>query len=283
MALPTFLIIGAPKAGTTSLYHYVGQHPDVFTSAVKEPGFFWTHRTEAKIDTLEDYQKLFRGSESFRAVGEGSPTYLSDENAPALIKELIPNAKLLAILRDPYKRAFSDFVFLRLRGQEPETAFLEAVEADFARPAERRINYVGQGLYHRNLSRYLSFFDKSQLKIVLLEDLEANPDAVLADVFRFLEVDPSVKVDTSVRLTQSGVPRFRMIHWLLSDRNPVKRWLTPVFPTGVQKALRQVRSANLEKQSMSPAERQALAVHFEADLDQLEQLLDRDLGHWRAG
>ena len=76
MALPTFIIIGAPKAGSTSLYHYVGQHPDVFTSRIKEPRFFWTHRTSDHTETLEDYEKLFRGSERYQAVGEGSPAYL---------------------------------------------------------------------------------------------------------------------------------------------------------------------------------------------------------------
>ena len=283
MALPTFLIIGAPKAGSTSLYHYVGQHPDVFTSAVKEPGFFWTYKTEGKVETLQEYQKLFKGSETFKAVGEGSPTYLSDENAPSLIKELIPDAKLVAILRDPYERAFSDFVFLRLRGQEPEEAFLRAVQADNGRPAEHRFNYIGQGLYHRNLARYLALFDRDQMKVVLLDDLQTRPDDVVSEVFSFLEVDPSVQVDTTVTLTQSGVPRLRMIHWLLSDRNPVKRWLTPLVPERAQRSMRRVRSANLEKQTMSPADRRALASHFEADLDQLEKLLDRDLSRWRAG
>ena len=283
MALPTFLIIGAPKAGSTSLYHYVGQHPDVFTSAVKEPGFFWTYKTEGKVETLQEYQKLFKGSETFKAVGEGSPTYLFDENAPRLIKELIPGAKLVAILRDPYERAFSDFVFLRLRGQEPEEAFLRAVHADNGRPAELRFNYIGQGLYHRNLARYLSIFDRDQMKVVLLDDLQTRPDDVVSEVFSFLEVDPSVQVDTTVTLTQSGVPRLRMIHWLLSDRNPVKRWLTPLVPERAQRSMRRVRSANLEKQTMSPDDRRELASHFEADLDQLEKLLDRDLSSWRAG
>jgi hypothetical protein len=283
MALPTFLIIGAPKAGSTSLYYYVGQHPDVFTSAVKEPGFFWTYKTEGKVETLQEYQRLFKGSESFKAVGEGSPTYLSDENAPRLIKDLIPDAKLVAILRDPYARAFSDFVFLRLRGQEPEDAFLQAVNADIGRPPEHRFNYIDQGLYHRNLARYLSHFDRNQLKVVLLDDLQSRPEGVVSEVFSFLGVDPSVQVDTTVTLTESGVPRRRLIHWLLSDRNPIKRWLTPLAPARAQTSLRRVRSANLEKQTMSPADRRALASHFEGDIDQLERLLERDLSHWRAG
>lgn len=282
MTLPNFLIIGAPKAGSTSLYHYVGQHPDIFTSEVKEPGYFWTYRTPGKVEKLEAYQNLFRGSEGFKAVGEGSPTYLSDENAPRLIKELIPNAKLVAILRNPYERAFSQFVFLRLRGQETEETLLAAVEADNARPISERLNYVDQGLYHRNLSRFLSFFDRDQLKVVLLEDLEARPHDVVAEIFSFLDVDPSVTVDTSDKLTESGVPRRKLMHWLLSDRNPLKRGLTPLVPRRLKKAVRRLRSANLEKQAMSQADRTMLAKYFEEDIDRLEVLLGRDLSKWRA-
>ena len=283
MALPNFLIIGAPKAGSTSLYHYVGQHPEVFTSAVKEPGFFRTYRSQGTIANREDYEELFRGSEKYKAVGEGSPVYLSDENAPKRIKDLIPDAKLIAILRDPYERAFSQFVFLRLRGQEPETAFLAAVHGDIARPAPQRSNYVEQGLYHRSLTRYLSHFEDHQMKVVLLDDLEVRPDEVVSEVFSFLEVDSSVKVDTTDKLTQSGVARLKPLHWLLSDRNPVKRTLAPRLPVAAKKAFRRIRASNLERQTMSRADRRALAPFFEDDIERLEKLLGRDLRSWRAG
>ena len=283
MALPTFIIIGAPKAGSTSLYHYVGQHPEVFTSPVKEPRFFWTYRTSSHTESLSDYEDLFRGSEGYKAVGEGSPAYLSDENTPRLIKELIPNVKLMAILRDPYERAFSHFVFSRLRGEETEEDFLEAIRVDGARGLSEQVGYIENGLYYRNLSRYRTLFPGDQIKVIMLEDLEERPTDVMKDVFSFLEVDPSIEVDTSEKLTPSGVPRLRAMHWFLSDRNPIKRRLGPLIPKRAKKALRQVRVANLRRQTLSPTDRLALAPYFEEDIKRLEKLLLRDLGHWRAG
>ena len=283
MSLPNFIIIGAPKAGSTSLYHYVGQHPDVFTSRVKEPRFFWTHRTSAHTETLDEYEKLFQGSERFQAVGEGSPAYLADENTPRLIKDLIPDVKLIAILRDPYERAFSQFVFLRLRKTEREATFLAAIEADEALDLAQKVGYVENSLYHRNLSRYLSVFSPEQIKVVLLEDLQERPPEVMKEVFSFLDVDPSVDVDTSEKLTQSGVPHLSAMHWFLSDRNPIKRLLGPLVPKAAKKIIRRIRTANLRKQTLSMADRRALAPYFDDDVEQLETLLNRDLSHWLAG
>jgi hypothetical protein len=132
MPLPNFMVIGAPKAGTTSLWYYLRQHPEVFPGGHKEPGYFWSGKIykEGKAQTLESYEELFEGSEQYRAVGDGSPTYLADEQAADQIFELIPAARLVAILRDPCARAFSEFVFQRMRKDEPEASFLDAIKAD---------------------------------------------------------------------------------------------------------------------------------------------------------
>jgi hypothetical protein len=282
MPLPNFLIIGAPKAGSTSLYYYVSQHPEVFTSKVKEPGFFRTYKKEGRFESLESYMELFQGSEAFKAVGEGSPQYLSDIDAPVRIKQLLPGAKLIAILRDPYQRAFSQYVFLRMRGQEPESDFIGAVEADLIRSPDERTNYVGQSLYHESVTRYLAHFAPRQMKIVLLEDMESDPDAVMSDVFTFLGVDPNIKVDTSEKLTPSGVPRIRFLDWFLSSRNPIKTVSADVLPMTAKKLFRRARSANLKRQSISDRERRRLAPYFENDVARLERLLGRDLSLWKS-
>ncbi|HKZ29722.1 MAG TPA: sulfotransferase domain-containing protein [Acidimicrobiia bacterium] len=284
MALPNFMLIGAGKAGSTSLWHYVVQHPDVFPPKQKEPSYFWTdkHSRPGKAETLEAYQSLFEGSESYKAVGDASPTYLVDENAPHEIRKMIPDVKLIAILRDPCARAFSEFMMHRMRQDEPERRFLDAVAADPSRPIDHRLNYIETGLYHKHLSRYLSVFPAGQLKVVLNDDLKGEPKEVMKDVFEFLGLDADVAIDTDVEFNVSGVPKIKALHWLLTKNHSIKRGLLPLLPKGLIKSLRRAKNANLERQFMTPQERAALLPSFEADILELEKLLGRDLSHWRT-
>lgn len=147
--LPTFLVIGAAKAGTTSLYHYLGQHPQVFMSPVKEPGFFaleghpldfrgpgdeWLR--QATTTTLEAYQKLFEGVRDEPAVGEASVLYLHHHAAPEAIARYVPDVKLVAVLRDPVERAYSAFLYQTRNGREPLADFEEALRAEPRRIAD---------------------------------------------------------------------------------------------------------------------------------------------------
>ena len=284
MPLPNFMVIGAPKAGTTSLWHYLRQHPEVFPGGHKEPGYFWSGKIykEGKAQTLESYKKLFEGSEEYRAVGDGSPTYLADDHAPDQIFELIPSVRLIAILRDPVARAFSEFVFQRMRKDEPEESFLDAIRTDPDRPDGQRINYIATGLYYRHLSRFLSVFPDDQIKVIFNEDLKADRQRVVREVFTFLGIDSDVPIDTDIELTVSGVPKVKGLHWLLAGKNPIKRALAPLLPKRLVKSLRRAKNVNLERQFITPEERSALIPFFEADIVELERLLDRDLSHWRT-
>jgi Sulfotransferase domain len=284
MALPNFLIIGAAKAGTTSLWHYLTAHPDIFMSKVKEPDYFKTHKNDRRgvTETLEAYERLFEGSGSFDAVGEASPTYFADEQAVRKIKETLPGVKLVAILRDPCSRAFSEFTFQRLRGEEPIPDFLTAIEADASRTGDTRIDYIGFGLYHRNLSRYFAEFPAERIKVVFNEDLRRDAQRVVSDIFGFLGVDPTVRVSTEAELMVSGVPRVKLLHWLLGRHNLLKDTIGPWLPGWARDAARKLKNANLQRQSMTETERAAIHGYFADDIRQLEQLLRVDLGHWRA-
>jgi Sulfotransferase domain len=283
VVLPNFLIIGAAKAGTTSLWHYLRQHPEVFMSEVKEPNFFRTHKDSHLwvTDTLESYERLFEGSERFKAVGEASKL-LADEQAVHRIKAMLPNVKLVAILRDPYLRAFSEFTFHRMTGKEPIGHFLRAIEADASRPVDQRIDYIGHSLYYRNLSRYFAVFPSERIKVVFNDDLRRDPQMVVSSIFSFLDVDPFVSIDTKARLTVSGIPRVRALHWLLGPQNPMKEWIGPMLPPWARNAARRLKNANLQRQSITPEQRAALWEYFEDDITHLEQLLGVQLDLWRA-
>ena len=168
VALPNFLIIGAAKAGTTSLYRYLEQHPEVYMSPVKEPKFFAlggerldyrgpgdeARMRGASVTSLEDYRELFRGVSTETAVGEASTLYLYSERAAARIKHHVPDVKLIAVLRNPVDRAYSDFLHLVRDGIEPLTDFPQALEAEESRIRSRWApmwHYRRRGFYHPQL------------------------------------------------------------------------------------------------------------------------------------
>ena len=175
MTMPNFLVIGAAKSGTTSLYHYLGQHPQVYVSPVKEPNFFALEGekpdfrapgSEERINSwsvtdVEAYRALFEGAGEEEALGEASAMYLYSEKAPGRIRHHLPNTKLVAVLRDPVERAYSSFLHLKRNGREPLDDFVEALEAE-----ERRIrdnwewiwHYKNMGFYHEQLRRYHEAF-----------------------------------------------------------------------------------------------------------------------------
>ena len=301
--LPNFLIIGAMKAGTTSLCQYLNQHPQVYMSPIKEPNFFalegssldfsgaegkekiqrWLEREF--VTNIEEYRALFRRVSSEKAVGEASPMYLYNPVAPSRIKHYIPEAKVIAILRNPVERAYSAFVYMRRDGREPLSVFSEALQAEENRIAnnwEWIWHYKNVGFYYSQLKRYFDMFDQDQIKVYLYEDLKADPLHVVEDIFRYLGVDDSFNPDTSSKHNISGVPRNRALSWLLFERNPVKASLRLLLPEGMRRHVSvSLKSRSLLKApSLTPEVRRELIEVYQDDILKLEGLIGRDLSEW---
>lgn len=295
MAFPNFLVIGAPRAGTTSLQDYLGQHPDVFLSPRKEPRFFaygpegpdhsgpadpWTINQTETTDR-ESYEALFDGVEDESAIGEVTPIYLSDETSPKRIADHMPDARLVAVLRNPIERAFSDFVnMVRLR-REPLDDFEEALDEERRRIQEGWspfYHYRRKGFYARQLQRYLEHFEPSQIRIFRFEDLVADADRVARDVFRFLGVDPDVEVSTDRAFNASGLPRSEILQSIL--RSPPTRTALWALPDVFGRLATRVEAANLEKPTLSDHTYKALAGEYVGDVRRLEGLLGIDLDPW---
>src|ERR671929_75877 len=148
MTMPNFFIIGAMKSGTTALYYYLEQHPEVYMSPVKEPNFFCSQEQKNGADAVTDiraYERLFRGVLGETAVGEASHCYLYEPRAAAAIRRCVPEAKLLAILRNPIDRAFSHFLHMVRTGSEPLSDFAQALREEGAGSYKERTfqDYVG--------------------------------------------------------------------------------------------------------------------------------------------
>ncbi|MGQ9662575.1 MAG: sulfotransferase domain-containing protein [Kiritimatiellia bacterium] len=134
MTLPNFLIVGAPKAGTTSLFDYLGQHPEVYTPPVKEPCFF-SSGLPAFTHDLAEYEALFAGQTTQTAIGEASTTYLYDPDAARRIHDLLPEARIIIMLRNPAERAYSEWAYNALQLACEPLSFEAALEAEEERAA----------------------------------------------------------------------------------------------------------------------------------------------------
>jgi hypothetical protein len=207
MALPTFLIIGATKAGTTSLHHYLGQHPDVFVAPRKETNFFAQESalcfTGDAVTVPEEYEEQFSSAVSQKAVGESSPAYLAVPKAPRRIASLLPNIKLIMILRDPADRAYSHYTMRRAQGREDRETFEEVLLEPDRDPEH---SYTERGFYGLFLERYLKHFPREQLKIFLYEDLTKDTMNVVKECFEFIRVNPNFTPDISKRHNATAKP-----------------------------------------------------------------------------
>ena len=297
MTMPNFLIVGAQKAGTTSLYYYLKQHPQIYMSPRKEPHFFeGMHsdfyrpgRTILPVTDLADYQALFEGVTGEKAIGEASASYLYSPKAPALIKRSIPDARLIAILRNPADRAYSNFLHCVRAGRESIVDFAEALRVE-----EGRIkgnwgplwHYKQKGFYYAQVKRYLDTFGRDPFRVWLYEDLRAQPLDVLPEVLEFLKVDATFVPDMSIEHNTSALPRNKTLYRAakkLAARNPVLKLaiLERCLPAGPR---RYVKRRIFVQPPPFPAEiREQLLDTYTEDILKLQGLIGRDLSPWLEG
>ena len=239
------------------------------------------------VTELADYKAYFEGAEGYKAIGEASPWYLYVESAPALINRLIPEVNLIAFLRDPVERAYSNFLHARIEGLEPLASFSEAMAAEEERIAANwspRFHYKSKGLYFQQIERYLEYFDRNQLRFYLHEDLSQQPEKLFRDLFAFIGADPSFRVDTRKRHNQSRVPKSATLHRILKQGNALTSLFRYLLPHSLKAVFKnRIFEANLKpKPELSPEERSHFVAYYKDDILKLERFLDRDLSAWLA-
>lgn len=199
MTLPTFLVIGAQKSGTTSMHRYLQDHPDVYLPLWKEPAFFVEEQTWSR--GVDWYRELFSDAGSAVAVGEASTAYTMFpylEGVPARIKGLLPDVRLVYVVRDPIERMRSAFVHELSTGAQHRTLRQALLE---------HAPYLLLSQYALQIDQYLEHFDRAQLLVVFSSDLEQRPEATLDRVFEFIGVSPWTPSDLHVRHHRSGAKR----------------------------------------------------------------------------
>ncbi|MEQ8753038.1 MAG: sulfotransferase domain-containing protein [Coleofasciculus sp. G1-WW12-02] len=288
MRLPNFLVIGAAKAGTTTVYQYLKQHPQIYMSPRKEPHFFSKNGTkDYPIPTLEDYQALFQGASDEIAIGEASTSYLTHPQAAERIQYHIPNAKLIAILRDPANRTYSLYIMLLMLGVRKLSSYThQEIIDDFHYIVKKRSGLIRGGFYYSHLQRYYSLFPAKQIKLGLFQNLKDNPDELMEDIFNFLGIDSSFTINKSFgSANKGGIPRNKRIDSFIKKIKPIYHTLSPIisqrWSNKIYKTYVDLRNQNLEQPPKLPHEiRQQLIEVYREDILKLQDLLQRDLSIW---
>ena len=294
--LPDFFIVGAAKSGTTSLYYYLVQHPQIFMPSEKEPAFFAYRelpphytipgvRHDRRIRyKLEDYVKLFRTAKDGQVIGEGSTAYLYTYNLTIPhIKQIYGNKykelKIIAILRNPIDRVFSHYFFISRAGGEP-LPFADAIKPEVIErriPEARGYDYTGYGMYYNQVKAYMEEFPHT--RFYLFEDLKDN-NLIIKDLFGFLDVDKDLNINTDIKANPSGIPKNRFLVKMLLRASIFKSFVLPKTKVKLATARDILLNRFLVKNELDVVLRKKLILIFRDDILKLQDLLKRDLSHW---
>ena len=309
--LPTFLVVGAVKAGTTSLHEYLMQHPEIYMSPVKETNHFSDadmdfehfnvdyrqdigHQLDkylqgpmdrkihiAHVRTWDQYLQLYKNVRQEKAIGEVSNSYLYCPSTAAAIKDKLPDVKIVMVLRNPVDRLFSQYVMNLKLGKITEKDLIKELEKDAAKPFKGwgvSHLYKEVGMYSDQVERYLAQFPAAQVKVILFDDFKADPQAVMQDLFAFLEVAP-LEVDTSKRYNEAGMPRFGKLNYWLTQIG-VYGLIKRLFPDDLKQRLKALALTKEGVPRITPEERIYLEQLYKADILRLSALIGRDLSFW---
>ncbi len=294
--VPTFIIAGVARCATTSLYHYMKQHPDIGFPSQKEPKYFsslsltFPHKGigDDTVDNIiikdkERYFRLFDKLNSFKAIGEASSDYLYFHKYTVdAIKKELGDIPIIFSIRNPVERAYSAYNNLLRDGRET-LKFMEALDAEEERMEDNwdwMWAYKGGGLYADAIEHFQNEF--TNVKVVLFDDLEEDSNKVVKEIFEFLEVDPTITVNGETKYSHSGKPKNAFVAMLTGRNNKVVYALRRAVMSLVPRSLlEKVASKMLKKDDTPSEEKEYLQNYFHADIEKLESLIGRDLGNWK--
>ena len=277
---PNFFIVGAPKAGTTSLYAYLNKIPDIYMSPVKEPAYF--SRLEGHSKTYRDKEKylsLFTKVKNQKIIGESTPSYLMQPLTPKLIHEVSPNARILISLRDPVERIFSHFL-MQTRFRIPQFSFHDKLQLELKGKNSSGTNMgLHYGLYSESVKRYLDIFGNEQVKIVIFEEFIKNPKNTVQEILRFLDLNFELENFKGEVYNPFRTPRGPLSHYLLTNLNVKKLAEKLITSSGRTYLSEHFLLQKSSKPKMNQNDKDALIKFYSDDVKKLEQLLGRQL-HW---
>lgn len=297
ITLPDFLLIGAAKSGTTTLFEYLNTHPEVFVPAKKELFYFSFGNKQPKYSNknflsmltwkTKDYLREFEFVED-KIIGECSTSYLytsnkTIENIKNVYGERAKDLKIIVILRNPAERAFSHYTHLVRNGLE-NLSFEEAILPENISRRKNEIwgfDYLEYGNYATQLEAFMLAF--ANVKVFLFEDLK-RPKELLEELNSFLELKAPFQPTEMKTFNPSGIPKYKRTLSMLRNKK-LKRFINKLAPKKLTfrlKALRdQWMSKTMTRVQMNTETKTELTAHYSSEIDNLAKLLNRSLDHWK--
>ena len=295
MRLPNFFIAGAAKSGTTSLWRYLLQHPDIFMPSdiiYKEPAYF----SDIKgMKNLNEYMSLFTNAKTEKMIGEASAAYITSPESPGRIRNLIPDAKILIMLRNPIDRAYSLYNWMACNGYEYIESFEQALKFEVSDRYENEsfknsnpeyyYNYLyfHSGLYSEQIKRFLDNFERKQLYFIIFEKFKNQVQQEVKKVFKFLDVDadfvPNIKTHNEGKIPYSA-------HLQFFIRQELSKYLKSPYgnPHPLQNEiiakLMKLNTHILRPNSIDRKTRNLLTEKYAEDVPKISNLIDEDLCNW---
>ena len=283
-----FFIVGAPKAGTTSLYHYLDEHPQVEMSLQKEPDYFsdkaiqsqGLYYSKKRIDTKEKYNGLFNTQKKDVVFGEGSVSYLFYPNVAEDIKLYNPNAKIIIMLRNPIDRAFSHYLM------DYRLGLVRDSFEDIINKKSKHKNahlfyqqYIKVGEYTDQLKRYFDVFDKENILLIDYEDFKSDVAGTVDLVYSFLKVSAEFSADVNKKHNTFTMPKNKLIRFVYSFVI-IRNILSFIFPKNIVKAVRFILFKKDKKPKLLEETRNQLKHYFSNDVRILGNFIGKDYSKW---
>ena len=286
MTLPNFIICGTQKGGTTSLYYYLEEHPQIFMSPKKEVHYFDLNYHRG----IEWYKKHFKNATSkHKAIGEASPSYMYFEEVPERIHEVLPDVKLIFILRNPVDRAYSHYWHEVKLGYE-WLSFEDAIRVEKERLANediinrRHYSYLDRGKYIEQIKRFRKYFSNDQMLILITEELKSNPDFIMQQIFEFLQINPNFKSELwyNRKANIGKKPRIKKLQLIRGRLHRVQTYYFPQLAFFINPIIYAIDMINSTKgyPKMSSETRKFLVKYFKPYNIKLEKYLGKKLDLW---
>lgn len=278
---PNFFVVGTPKGGTTSVFNYLEEHPEVFLPKIKEPHFFSspeildTYYNAQIVTDQSQYINLYKDSQNQKAIGDLSTSYLFNQKSAERIEKFNPDSKIIIVLRNPVDRAISHYLM------DHNLGYINIPLIDVIKNKENHAlfyrEYIELGYYESQIRNYYKIFDKSKILIILSEDLFSNTLKVVSNIYKFIGVKEDFIPDTSKRYNQYRKPKFEIVKNIARSKGVMN--ILNILPKEIKKIIKTTLYSSTKKPTLIK-ERDLLKNLYRENIIKTSDLINRDLGYW---